>query len=125
MILSQTPELFDLDELEAQFPTRYDESSNTVLKQESFKYNRLLRVMRGTLPLFRKALKGLVAMSEELDAMGVALYANVVPPNFEKAGYLNEMPLNSWIEIKLPIVCWISGFFFPQAYLTAVLQNNA
>jgi dynein heavy chain len=139
MILSQTPELFDLDELEEEFPTRYDESSNTVLKQESFKYNRLLRVMRATLPLFRKALKGLVAMSEELDAMGVALYGNIVPPNFEKAGYLNEMPLSSWIkdlarrmaflnnwrEIKLPIVCWISGFFFPQAYLTAVLQNNA
>ena len=46
MILSQTPDLFDLDDLEAQFPTRYDESSNTVLKQESFKSARLRALAR-------------------------------------------------------------------------------
>jgi len=117
----------------------YEESSNTVLKQEVFKYNRLLRAMHGTLPLFRKALKGLVAMSEELDAMGTALYGNVVPPNFAKVGYLNEKPLSSWIkdviqrvdflqlwlDVKRPYAYWVSGFFFPQAFLTAVLQNNA
>merc|ERR1719183_2041598 len=64
----QTPPLFDLDDLEELFPTKYEESSNTVFKQESFKYNRLINAMKGALPLFRKALKGLVAMSEDLDA---------------------------------------------------------
>lgn len=139
MISEQTPKLFDMDELEENFPTLYEDSSNTVLKQESFKYNRLLQRMQSTLPQFRKALKGLVAMSEELDAMGVALFANAVPPNFEKVGFLNEMPLSAWIkdlnrrwsflsnwiETKNLIICWISGFFFPQAFLTATLQNNA
>jgi dynein heavy chain len=135
----QTPPLFDMDQLEEKFPTRYEESSNTVFKQESFKYNRLLKVMMAALPLFRKALKGLVAMSEDLDEMGTALFGNVVPANFAKVGYLNEMPLsawikdlnkrvdvfNHWIKVTLPYVFWISGFFFPQAFLTAQLQNNA
>jgi dynein heavy chain len=95
--------------------------------------------MKGALPLFRKALKGLVAMSEDLDAMGTALFGNQVPPNFAKVCYLNEMPLSGWIkdlkqridtfnhwkEVKKPFVFWISGFFFPQAFLTAQLQNTA
>jgi dynein heavy chain len=138
-LMEQTPPLFDLDELDQLFPTAYEESSNTVFKQESFKYNRLISSMKGTLPTFRKALKGLVAMSEDLDAMGTALFGNQVPPNFTKVSYLNEMPLSGWIkdlnkrietfnhwkEVKKPYVFWISGFFFPQAFLTAQLQNTA
>jgi dynein heavy chain len=138
-LMEQTPPLFDLDELDELFPTKYEESSNTVFKQESFKYNRLIAVMNSTLPVFRKALKGLVAMSEDLDAMGTALFGNQVPPNFTKVSYLNEMPLSGWIkdlnkridcfnhwkEVKKPYVFWISGFFFPQAFLTAQLQNTA
>merc|ERR1719439_424130 len=95
--------------------------------------------MKSVLPVFRKALKGLVAMSEDLDAMGSALFGNQVPPNFAKVCYLNEMPLSGWIkdlnkridvfnhwkEVKKPFVFWISGFFFPQAFLTAQLQNTA
>jgi dynein heavy chain len=78
-------------------------------------------------------------MSEELDAMGSSLFGNQVPPNFAKVCYLNEMPLSGWIkdlnkridtfnhwkEVKKPFVFWISGFFFPQAFLTAQLQNTA
>ena len=86
----QTPPLFDLDELEELFPTKYEESSNTVFKQESFKYNRLINAMKGALPLFRKALKGLVAMSEDLDAMGTSLFGNQVPPNFAKVSKFRE-----------------------------------
>ena len=36
-VLSQAFDLFDLED---KFPTMYEESRNTVLKQESFKYNR-------------------------------------------------------------------------------------
>lgn len=103
------------------------------------RYNALLAVTRASLLQCVKALRGLVAMSPELEAVSSAIFDNRVPALWEAKAYPSLKPLSSWvsdllervafvaawIERGTPAVYWISGFFFPQAFLTGTLQNYA
>lgn len=136
---SQTPKPFDLEAVGKAYPTSYEESMNTVLFQECVRYNRLLKDMASGLATVQKALVGEVAMSEELEKMVDAIFDNQVPPSWGSKGFLSLKPLASWIvdcnarinfltewiEKGTPQVYWISGFFFPQAFLTGTIQNYA
>lgn len=142
-LIQKTPKLFDIEMMEEQFPTSYHESTNTVIKQEALKYNRLIAVMHKSLPVLRKALKGLVAMNSELVSMGESMFNNFVPDPFQAppagCGFLSLMPLSfwtrdlmlrigfiqNWIDLKKPPIFWLSGLFFPQAFFTGSLQNYA
>jgi dynein heavy chain len=55
------------------YPTDYNESMNTVLVQECIRYNRLLSVMDESLKMVKKALIGLITMSEDLEKLSVSL----------------------------------------------------
>lgn len=135
----QTPNPWDLDNWEDRFPTKYEESRNTVVKQEAAKYNKLLSLLKVQLPLFRRAVKGFVVMTDELEAIGKGLFMNTVPEGWAGVGFLSLKPLtawykdlndriaffNKWYEGGHPISFWLPGLFFPQAFLTAVMQNFA
>ena len=136
---SKTPPAYDIEAVSLKFPTSYRESMNTVLTQECTRYNSLLQVMATTLASGIKALKGLVVMSPELEAVTNAIFDNRVPESWAAKSYPSLKPLSSWmsdllertrfisdwIEKGIPPVYWISGFFFPQAFLTGTLQNYA
>lgn len=76
-------------------------------------------------------------MSEELEKMANSIFDNLVPKRWQEIGFLSLKPLASWtldlnerisfltnwISNGTPRVFWISGFFFPQAFLTGTLQN--
>jgi len=112
---------------------------NTVLCQEVGKYQKLIVMMVESLGSIAKALVGDVVMSDELEAMGSSMFDNLVPANWTSVGFLSLKPLaswmqeliqrvdflNKWINGGTPPSYWISGFFFPQAFLTATLQNYA
>ena len=103
------------------------------------RYNGLLAVMKKSLQETMKALRGLVVMSPELEAVSSAVFDNRVPSTWEAKAYPSLKPLSSWVADILertafiskwittgkPAVYWISGFFFPQAFLTGTLQNFA
>lgn len=135
----RTPPVFDVEEIAKTYFTSYEESMNTVLVQELIRYNRLLAVMAESLINVKKALRGKIVMSEELEQLANSLYDNMVPKIWDDKGFLSLKPLSSWVEdlnkrIKFlddwvkfgtPKVFWISGFFFPQAFITGTLQNFA
>ena len=114
-------------------------SLTTVLVQEMEKFNRLLGVMRKSLADLVQAIGGFIVMSETLDAMYVSLTNGTVPTNWEKVAYPSLKPLASWFEDLVarvaflntwltegsPVAYWISGFFFPQGFLTGCLQTHA
>lgn len=77
-IEKRTPAQFDLEKIKKQYPTDYKESMNTVLVQEVIKYNILLQVMKTTLADVKKALKGEVVMSDELEQVSISLHDNLV-----------------------------------------------
>eukprot|EP00968_Pinguiococcus_pyrenoidosus_P017694 scaffold1786_cov250-Pinguiococcus_pyrenoidosus.AAC.1 len=135
----QVPEIFDLEVMEKEYPTDYHQCLNTTLKQEAQRFNRLIEATGRTLALLQKALKGLVVLSSELETMANAIFNQQVPPVWEAVAYPSLMPLTPWFNdylrrVKfladwnakgLPASFWISGFFFPQGFLTANLQNHA
>ena len=138
-ILAHIPGPFPIDEVVKRYPTAYSESMNTVLTQECIRYNVLLELMAATLRQTVKALKGLVVMSGDLEKIANAIFDNQVPGDWEKKAYPSLKPLSSWVSDLLdrtafiqrwvdhgpPTVFWISGFVFPQAFLTGTLQNFA
>jgi len=114
-------------------------SLTTVLLLEMEKFNRLLKVMESSLKDIERAIFGFIVMSETLDSMFIALQNGQVPSNWAAVGYPSLKPLSSWYEdLKLrvemfrtwlvegnPNAYWLSGFFFPQGFMTGSLQTHA
>lgn len=95
---SRTPPAYNFEEIFKKFPTDYNESMNTVLCQEVVRYNKLLTVMKDSLVNVKKAVKGLVVMSDDLEQVANSLYDNQVPKMWAEKGFLSLKPLASWAQ---------------------------
>ncbi|CAL1534962.1 unnamed protein product, partial [Lymnaea stagnalis] len=138
-ILEKCPNAIDLKTVTSKYPVKYEQSMNSVLAQEVIRYNRLLMIIHQSLKDLLKALKGLVVMSQKLEEMANSLFVNAVPAMWAGKAYPSLKPLaawivdlnarmdfmNKWVDDGIPLIFWISGFFFPQAFLTGTLQNYA
>jgi len=114
-------------------------SLSVVLGQEMDRFNRLTRVMGSSLAELQKAIKGLVVMSAELEAMYQSMTINQVPKLWARVAYPSLKPLASWfkdyharvafmrkwLQEGVPKCFWLPGFFFPQGFMTGVLQMHA
>ncbi|ESS30654.1 ATPase family associated with various cellular activities (AAA) domain-containing protein [Toxoplasma gondii VEG] len=116
------------------------ESMAVFLFQETERFNALINLVGETLQQLELAVKGLISITGELDEMHTCISNNQVPPQWTAQAYPSLKPLGSWFEDflqrvaalrrwteseKPPVAFWLSGFFFPQGFLTAVLQNYA
>jgi len=95
--------------------------------------------MASSLVLVQRAVKGLIVMSDELENLANSLHDNLVPLMWAEKGHLSLKSLaswiidlnqrieflNNWITKGTPLTFWISGFYFPQAFIAGTLQNYA
>jgi len=114
-------------------------SLGTVLLQEVQRYNALRDCLVTSMQQLRAAVQGKVAMTASLEATMTSLLNNQVPATWSKAAYPSQKPLaawmldfakrmsfiGGWLQNGPPVSFWLPGFFFPQAFMTAVLQNHA
>lgn len=113
---------------------------NTVLVQEAQRYNTLIATINSDLNLFIKANRGRIVMNESLEKVGIYMMNNDVPlPWTEEkgCGFLSIKPLSNWLNDLnarmeflrgweangTPACFWMSGLFFPTAFLTGIKQN--
>jgi len=112
---------------------------NTVLTQELDRFNGLIRTVIGSLNNLKKAIKGEVLLSAELEAALNSLKDGAVPAMWIKKSFPSLKPLGGyikdlldrlqwfqeWTDKGIPPVMWITRFFFTQGFLTGAKQNYA
>ncbi|XP_053147968.1 dynein axonemal heavy chain 6 isoform X2 [Hemicordylus capensis] len=142
-ILAKIPEKLDMDTAAETLFVKDDkgrvDSLTTVLGQEVDRFNSLLKLLKISLETLNKAIAGFVVMSEEMERVHHSFLNNQVPALWANAAYPSLKPLGGWVKDLLlrtafvdfwlkrgkPKSFWISGFFFPQGFLTGTLQNHA
>ncbi|XP_054978204.1 dynein axonemal heavy chain 6 [Sorex araneus] len=142
-IRSRVPEKLDMESAtESLFVKDHQgrlNSLTTVLGQEVDRFNNLLKLIHTSLEMLNKAIAGFVVMSEEMEKVYHSFINNQVPSLWSNTAYPSLKPLGSWVKDLIlrtafvdlwlkrgqPRSFWISGFFFPQGFLTGTLQNHA
>ena len=78
-ILSDVPEPFDIKAAEKKYPVSYEQSMNTVLTQELIRFNGLINAIRNSLKDLKKAIKGEILLSAQLEDALKSLFDGKVP----------------------------------------------
>jgi len=138
-VLGRLPAAFNVAKIEERYPTRYEESMNTVLTQELGRFNSLTSVVRSSLQDMQKAVKGLLLMSSDLETAFFEIFDGKTPAMWLKNSYPSLKPLGAyvndlierlkffqkWVDEGPPVKFWFSGIYFQQAFTTGASQNFA
>lgn len=102
------------------------------------RFNKLITFINRNLKELVQAIKGEIIMTEALEETFNSLIINSVPKSWAKRAYPSMKPLSSWFTDFIeraaffknalnerPKMYWISAFFFPQGFLTSILQIYA
>lgn len=86
----------------------------------------------------KRALKGEIGMSADLDSLGTAFFNGQLPDMWRKMAPQTEKNLvnwinhyekrfkqyRNWVDVEEPKVMWLSGLSIPESYGTALIQTT-
>ncbi|KAL7671309.1 hypothetical protein ACOME3_006209 [Neoechinorhynchus agilis] len=138
-ILASVPKEFEIRKIAQKYPPNYLQSMNTFLVQDCLRYNKLLTMLRTTCDQLIRCMSGEIIMTSEMEDLLSDIQQNCIPKMWKEVSYPSTKSLNSWLlELKervefytnwinqgIPEVFWFPGIFFPQSFLTCILQNFA
>ncbi|GBP05920.1 Dynein heavy chain 7, axonemal [Eumeta japonica] len=110
-----------------------------VVVQEAARYERLVTVVRSSSRAVIGAVQGVSVLTDITEEVLTSMVRGRIPALWASKSYPSLKPLASYIDDLLarlaflqhwhqhgpPIVFWLSGFYFPQAFLTATQQSYA
>ncbi|XP_013170954.1 PREDICTED: dynein beta chain, ciliary-like [Papilio xuthus] len=137
-IMDRIPEPFNLQELMG----KVEELTpfTIVALQECERMNRLMGEIRRSLKELELGLKGELTISSDMENLMESLFMDKVPESWTKLAYPSLLGLAAWFsdlclrltelenwsgDFNLPPAVWLAGFFNPQSFLTAIMQQTA
>jgi len=137
-ILDKIPEQFNMADIMAKVEERTPYV--IVAFQECERMNTLMKEMKRSLKELDLGLKGELTITSDMEDLSNSLFFDQVPPAWTKLAYASMNGLSSWYvdllarlkeleswtsDFNLPNSVWLSGFFNPQSFLTAIMQSTA
>lgn len=137
-IVDKIPDEFNLVEIMA----RVEERTPYIIVafQECDRMNMLMREIKRSLNELYAGLKGELTITPDMERLDACLQFDVVPPKWTVLAYPSLLGLQSWFadlilrlgelttwasDFVLPSSVWLAGFFNPQSFLTAIMQQTA
>ncbi|XP_076625371.1 dynein beta chain, ciliary [Colletes latitarsis] len=137
-LLDKLPEEFNMHELHSKIEDRTP--FVTVALQECERMNLLCDELKRSLKELDLGLKGELTINAEMEDLQNYIMMDGVPPSWTKKAYPSDLGLNNWFadmlnrinelakwttDFNLPSSVWLGGFFNPQSFLTAIMQQTA
>lgn len=137
-LYDKLPGAFVMSELQA----RTEDRSPYVLVafQECERMNMLVNEIKRSLKELRSGLKGELTVSLDMENLMASIFFDKIPDSWSKRAYPSLLGLQSWFsdliirakelenwaqDFVLPATVWLAGFFNPQSFLTAIMQQTA
>lgn len=139
-ILEKLPEEFIMAEIMAKVPVEERTPYVVVAFQECERMNILTSEIRRTLKELDLGLKGELTITSDMEELSNCLFLDQLPANWAKRAYPSLYNLTAWYadllqrvkeleswvsDFQLPAAVWLAGFFNPQSFLTAIMQQMA
>jgi dynein heavy chain, axonemal len=108
--------------------------------QECERMNMLVMELKRSLKELRSGMKGELTISPDMETLMASIFFDKIPESWSKRAYPSLLGLQSWFadlmlrskeletwatDFVLPSSVWLAGFFNPQSFLTAIMQQTA